>query len=401
MNLEERCSRILEHLCITIHDRCVGNPGNRMATGFFQNQAFQSGWNTEAHVLEVMDWEDRGATFTVDGMDFPVKTSPYSLGCCVESKMLCASSMEELDTEDIQGSILLLHSGLAREQLMPKNFVFYNPDHHRAIISTLENRQPAALVCATGRNSSLAGGACPFPLIEDGDFNIPSVYTTEDQGTRLLELKGRIALLNSGAVRIPEKAYNIIARKGMRSGKKIVVTAHIDSKKGTPGAIDNATGVAVLLLLAEMLGDYKGDRLIELAALNGEDYYAVPGQMQYIRMNEGRFHRIMLNINIDGAGYKQGDTAFSFFDVPRKIRAEAERAMKRFPRIKEGPQWPQGDHSIFVQMGCPALAVTSLWFIENMESQDVTHTDRDNPDIVDCGRVVEIANALDQLIRRA
>ncbi|MBK9392004.1 MAG: M28 family peptidase [Bacteroidetes bacterium] len=32
----------------------------------------------------------------------------------------------------------------------------------------------------------------------------------------------------------------------------MVVTAHIDAKKGTPGAIDNATGVIVLLLLSEL-----------------------------------------------------------------------------------------------------------------------------------------------------
>lgn len=400
-NCEDNCSRILDQLCSAIPERCVGSPGNRMATGFFQRELFRSGWRTEAHVLDVMDWEDRGAALTVDGEAFPVRASPYSLGCCVESRMLCASSPGELDTAEAEGSVLLLHSGLAREQLMPKNFHFYNPDHHRAIINMLEARRPAALVCATGRNSSLAGGAYPFPLIEDGDFDIPSVYTTEEEGTRLLKFEGGIARLKSGAVRIPEKAYNIIARKGARSGKKIVVTAHIDSKKGTPGAIDNATGVAVLLLLADLLSDYRGVRLIELVALNGEDYFAVPGQMQYIRMNEGLFHRMMLNINIDGAGYVQGDTAFSFFDVPQETRAEAERVMEQFPGIKEGPQWPQGDHSIFVQMGCPALAVTSMWFIENMESQDVTHTEKDNPEIVDCGKIVEIAHALDQLIRRA
>ena len=35
----------------------------------------------------------------------------------------------------------------------------------------------------------------------------------------------------------------------------------------------------------------------------------------------------------------------------------------------------------------------------NMESQDITHTPKDNPGITDCRKVVEIALALNDLIR--
>lgn len=30
--------------------------------------------------------------------------------------------------------------------------------------------------------------------------------------------------------------------------------------------------------------------MIEIVALNGEDYYAVPGQMSYIKANREKFH---------------------------------------------------------------------------------------------------------------
>lgn len=397
---EERCSRILEHLCRVIPERCVGSPGNRMATSFFEDEVRRFGWLTESHEMDVMGWSAGKATLSVTGDEFEVKASPFSLGCSVEAPLICASSLEELRAFDALGKVLLLHGGLAREQIMPRNFVFYNPDHHRALIATLEEKQPAAIVCATGRNSSLAGGVYPFPLIEDGDFDIPSVYMTEEEGARLLPLTSGMARLESQAVRIPEKAYNVIASKGSALGKRVVVTAHIDAKMGTPGAIDNATGVAVLLLLSELLADYHGERLVELAALNGEDYYAVPGQMQYIAMNRDRFGDILLNINIDGAGHLDGKSSFSFFGLPKPVMDEANRVLELFPGIVEGPQWPQGDHSIFVQMGCPALAVSSMWLITNMETQDVTHTEKDNPGIVDCVKVFEIALALDMLIRR-
>lgn len=60
--------------------------------------------------------------------------------------------------------------------------------------------------------------------------------------------------------------------------------------------------------------------------------------------------------------------------------------------------WYQGDHSIFVQYGHPAIAVTSQWFLENMTSQEITHTPKDNPEIVDCKKLCEIALALTELI---
>ncbi len=149
--------------------------------------------------------------------------------------------------------VLFLHGEIAKEQLMPKNFVFYNPEEHQQIISLLEQGRPSAIVCATGRNAALAGGVYPFPLIEDGDFDISSVYMTEDEGDRLLPYVGNTVALKSAAKRVPGKGYNVTAKKGSHLDERVVITAHTDAKKGTPGAIDNATGVVVLLLLAKLL----------------------------------------------------------------------------------------------------------------------------------------------------
>lgn len=399
-HFHQRSASYLKKLCDEIGDRSVGSHGNLKATRFFLDEMTSMGWNCDSAELGVVDWQDGGALLQSGKVSFQVLPSPYSLGCDLECELVCASTVDELEQTDISGKILLLHGEIAAEQLMPKNFVFYNPDEHRKIIALLEEKGPAALVCATGRNSSLAGGVYPFPLIEDGDFDIPSVYMTEEEGIRLFSLAGDSIALKSNSRRIPAKAYNVVAHRGKTTGERIVLTAHIDAKKGTPGAIDNATGVVVLLLVAYMLGDYDGEMGLEMAALNGEDYYAVPGQMDYIRRNMGEFDRILLNINIDGAGYMQGESSFSLFGLTDALKAEARRVIEKYSGIIEGVQWAQGDHSIFIQQGCPAIAVSSKWFIDNMDSQTITHTPGDNLGIVDCGKVVEIARALNDLIRR-
>ena len=396
----ERSLQYLDMLCRTIPDRSVGSEGNREATSFFEKEISSIGWETESAEFDAFDWQDGGATLRSEKSEFEILVSPYSLGFKGEADLVSAGTVSELENTDIRDKIILLHGEIAREQLMPKNFVFYNPEEHQKIISLLEHGGPKAIISATGRNAALAGGVYPFPLIEDGDFNIPSVYMTEEEGEKLLSISGRKVFLESLSKRIAGKGYNVVARKGKSNSPRIIITAHIDAKKGSPGAIDNATGVIVLLLLADLLKDYKGDKLIELVAFNGEDYYAVPGQMNYIAANQDNFSKMILNINIDGAGYKEGNSAFSLFNLPEELAKSTREVIDSYPGLSEGIQWPQGDHSIFLQFGVAAIAVSSEWFINNINDQEITHTPKDNPSFADCRKLVEISRAINTLIRK-
>ena len=388
----------LQVLCSDISERCVGGKGNRQATDYFKSELKTNDWHLKETLLDVMDWKTDGATLHCGQKSYEVFSSPYSLGCYLHGELVAISNINDLENAELFDKIVLLHGEIAKEQIMPKNFVFYNPEEHKRTVSTLEKSGVKAVICATGRNPALAGGVYPFPMFEDGDFDIPSVFMKDTEGEKLLACRGKLVMLESKAERISETAYNVLGRKNCIAKQRIVITAHIDAKKGTPGAIDNATGVTVLLLLSELLEDYRGNYPIELVAFNGEDYYAVSGQMKYIEQNEGRFAEVLLNINIDGAGYKDGVSSFSVFELPDEIQNALHVLIKNNPNIKEGLPWYQGDHSIFLQYGRPAIAVSSNWFIENMESQDITHIPKDNLDIVNYERVVEIALAIRELI---
>ena len=396
--LQSITKRHLQALCLDISDRSVGSEGNRQATDYFKTELLKNNWNIEETLLNVMDWKTNGAILQSGQTSYEVFSSPYSLGCSTQGELVSISTIQELENKELSGKILLLHGEIAREQIMPKNFVFYNPEEHQRVISILENSEVKAIICATGRNPALAGGVYPFPMFEDGDFNIPSVYMKDVEGEKLNKDREKMVFLESKAERIPKTAYNVIGRKSGIANKRIVITAHIDAKKGTPGAIDNATGVTVLLLLSELLKDFSSKYIIELVAFNGEDYYAVSGQMKYIEQNENGFSDISLNINIDGAGYKVGESSFSLFELSDDIKNIVQKIIRNNPALKEGLPWYQGDHSIFLQYGCPSIAVSSGWFIENMDTQDITHTPKDNLEIVNCERVYEIALAIYEII---
>lgn len=71
--------------------------------------------------------------------------------------------------------------------------------------------------------------------------------------------------MKTDACRLPSNATNIIAKLNKGAAEKIVITAHTDAYEDTPGASDNASGIVVLLLVAEMLSDYRGENCIEIA----------------------------------------------------------------------------------------------------------------------------------------
>lgn len=95
----------------------------------------------------------------------------------------------------------------------------------------------------------------------------------------------------------------------------------------------------------------------------------------------------------------EGKTAWSFFNLPLNMQDAAKEIMNEFGDSCQGSLWPQGDHSIFVQQGCPAVAITSQWFLDNIDTQRITHTPQDDIGIVDSRKLVKLAAALNCLVR--
>ena len=384
-------------VCSVKPNRRTGSSGNREATDFFARTIRQHGYEVDATPFDCLDYARGESALACDGRTFEIAASPYSLGCDVSAELIIASSTEELESCNCEGRILLMKGPMCSEQLMPKNFVFYNPEHHRKMVALLEDKKPAGIITATEKKPEQVGALYPFPLIVDGDFDIPSVYCTDTAGAEIAEYQGDIFQLKIDGRRIPSSATNVIARKNPDAAEKIVVTAHIDAYEDSPGASDNASGTAVLLLLAEMLGDYRGEKGIEIAAFNGEDHYSVGGQMDYLTRYGDDLNTIALAINVDDVGYRKGKSAYSFYDCSPRIQYVAEESFQGFDGLVKGEQWFNGDHMIFVQSEVAALAVTSDRISELMMT--VTHTPLDTLDIVDSHKLVELASALNHFIR--
>jgi aminopeptidase YwaD len=356
----------------------------------------QWGYEVDTTPFACLDHEIGEASLVCAKTPFEVFVSPYSLGCDVATELVAVSTFEELNAISCTGKLLLMKGALTAEQLMPKNFVFYNPEQHQKIYSLLEAKQPAAIITATGKDLDMVGNIYPFPVIEDGDFDIPSVYCKDIIGEEIASRTGRIFHLKTEARRIPAQASNVISRNNPGAMKKIIICAHIDAKETTPGASDDAAGIAVLLLLAEMLADYQGDTGVEIVVFNGEDNYTAGGEMDYLKRYGHELDRAVMAMNIDDVGFVNGKTGYSFYECPEGLRNKVKAVYHNYGGLIEGEQWYSGDHMIFAQKSIPTMAITSEKVIELMHT--VTHTPADVPQIVDCKKLVELAAALQQLV---
>jgi aminopeptidase YwaD len=215
-------------------------------------------------------------------------------------------------------------------------------------------------------------------------------------GEALLDHAGEVIELRVDSQCNPTSGEQLVARKTGSASGRAVVCAHIDTTPGTPGALDNGTGVSVLRILAEILRDRETGPDVELVPFNGEDNYAAPGQLRWLEANEGHLDDIIVAINIDAAACKGQRTAVSLYGCPDPLAGSLRDEIVARDDFFEGPQWPSSDHSIFAMRGHPAVAITSENFAELCA--EITHTERDTPDLADAGMVVRIARFIADVI---
>lgn len=398
--LLHNCIRYLDKLCVDIKTRRVGNVGNREATEFFSQVLASNGFQVEHSSFDCIDWESEGVRLQVGNEIYTGWVSPYSLGGDFCEQLVVVRSVEELEVGDIRNKVVLLLDEIVKEQLMPKNFPFYNPEEHQKIYQLLETKKPKAIIAATGRNMELAAALYPFPFIEDGDFDIPSIYMKDVEGESLSRHEGELVSMLINGNRIPSTGCNVVGWKGHSSHKRIVLFAHIDAHIDivgpNPGALDNAASVVVLMLLSQMLREYDGEIQVELVALNGEDYYAASGEKVWISENQGHFENILLGINMDGVGYKNGKTAYSLYSLPDDMADGVKIHFSSSEEFSEGPDWYQSDHSLFIQNGIPAIALTTEQF--DVFAGKLAHTPLDRIDEVNPQKLVKVAEMLKEII---
>jgi Zn-dependent M28 family amino/carboxypeptidase len=222
---------------------------------------------------------------------------------------------------------------------------------------------------------------------------------------------------------------NFIARFGPAEGPLIVIGAHYDSCGQTPGADDNASGVAGLLELARLLAMNPPPHPVELVAFTLEEppYFRTEhmGSFQHARAlaHSGREVRLMVSLEMIGffrdtpgsqqypvsaLGLLYPDTGnfitvvggYENFGDMRRIKAlflgasDLPVATINAPRSVQGVDF--SDHASYWHFGMPAVMVTDTAFLRNPNY----HESGDTADTLDYERMAKVVRAVHAVAMR-
>lgn len=222
---------------------------------------------------------------------------------------------------------------------------------------------------------------------------------------------------------------NVVVERqgGKRASEVFIVGAHYDTAPGTPGADDNASGVAVLLELAQSLRDFAPVPTIRLVAFALEEppFYRSPlmGSRVHARRCRKRAERVVGMMSLEMVGYFSDLPGSQQFPLPFMRRFYPDRGnfialagnfrsrglVRRmaaglsaagalpvehaaFPLL---PGASLSDNWSFWKEGYPALMITDTSFFRNPHY----HLPSDVPETLDYARMAALVSALDRAIR--
>ncbi len=109
---------------------------------------------------------------------------------------------------------------------------------------------------------------------------------------------------------------------GRSDPEVVVVGAHYDSARGTPGANDNATGAAAVLELARLMRDLKGvsgKRIRLVLFVNEEPPYFMTeamGSLNYARALAARHERVVAMYSLETIGFYSSAPGSQSYPAP-------------------------------------------------------------------------------------
>jgi Zn-dependent M28 family amino/carboxypeptidase len=205
----------------------------------------------------------------------------------------------------------------------------------------------------------------------------------------------------------------------------ILIGAHYDAVPGTPGADDNATGVAVLLELARMFATQPTKYPLRLVAFDMEEY-GLLGSTEYAAKLKQEQQPLRLMISLEMLGYCDRTPGSQSYPPPlerfypncgdfialignwRTIR-DLICISRSIRKVGVPSQWlpvpnrglivrqtRQSDHAPFWDAGYPAIMVTDTAFMRNPNY----HKPSDTIDTLDLDFLTGVCQGLESGIRR-
>jgi len=256
-------------LCV---ERPLGSDGNNEVINLLNKEFNELNYKTLELPINCSKWESGNSFIEQNNRKIEILPSPFSKELKGIFPLKYVSTLSELKSIKDYNGILVFKDELTKATLMPNNFPFYFPDEDKLIYEIIGGINPKGIITISGQDP--VSGLYPFPIFEDINFQVPSAYSANldnisENDKILIEINSKTNKVNSKQV--------IYTNEGL-SKDVVLISAHMDSKYFTDGAIDNASGIYTLYEIAKSIKHKNYNFSIEIVPFNGEDSPEVSGQ---------------------------------------------------------------------------------------------------------------------------
>jgi Peptidase family M28/PA domain len=326
--------------------RAAGTPGDRASVEYVSGRLREAGWTVSEEGVGFPFYEERSEpSLSAGGGEVDVETLRYSAGRTVAARTQRAGDgCERSDYADfVRGRVaLVVRGGCFLRQI---------------VLTAQRAGAAAAVIYYPGRPGRPPSGT----LIRPG-AQIPGVIVSGRDGDALARVLPRVRL-RVDATSERRHTRNVIAELG-RGPLVAMAGGHLDSVSEGPGINDNASGVAVLLELAEALGrtQRKPRGRVRLAFWGAEEL-GLHGSRRHVRtMPAGERRSLRGYLNLDMVA--SGNGGRFLYGGQGGRTGVAARAVRRVLRARGVPVKGAGlsgasDHEPFARRGVPVIGVYS------------------------------------------
>lgn len=376
--------RIVKKLAVEIGPRPPGSQEEKTAALWIGGELEKLGLPTVIESFETPASFCSESALTVAGKKFksvPVQFSPAGK---------ISGEIVFLGNEDMSGQIEFTPGAVGI--LMPMSGLL---SRHKTVID-LEEKGLGALVVVSSMGDTVNGKI----VREPGLRKMPVVSVTNDIAELLVKNAGKKAKLTVTAKSSvsPGSSQNVIATIKGTGPLWMVVCAHCDTAAATPGAMDNAGGVAVLMEVARQLQGMTPEATIHFVISGceeyGTEYYTGRGMLDFFSRRRADLKNCICLVDIDEIGHKIG-TPTLYVGGPRPFRetVKSEPALMRRLTVE---RWSSdgGDNGAAYQFGVP-----HVWYYDH-SMNTYYHSPKDTIRHFDSSKAVVITKDLTCLVRR-
>jgi len=375
---------------VGIGPRLAGSPAEALAASYIENEFRSYGLDVwmENFIVE--------NSYVVEENRLSVVQPPRTLTCV---------PVVYSPPGTVFGPLFHLTSSVENEDLLRERVVLVARNKLKRELADL----PPLAILTYFENMPPASEIWPTPP------KAPMVWISGGDAQQLIELleNGQVEVeLRLTARTEPRMSRNVVACLPGESDEIIVVNAHHDSML-TPGAVDDASGVAVVLEIARVLTTENLQRTVffvtfggeELGLLGSADFVGRHGDDKIVAPDHGgKAERCSITFDCIGAGPDNGLRVGLEGSTTEWLDAYIQQVAENlgFYAKSERPEVIGGtsDHESFIEAG---FFATWVYWVDPERKGDIiglTHTLGDNLDAIDKVRLQQAAELGVEVVRR-